>query len=348
MDYYTLGRTGLKVSRLSLGAMTFGTRWGWGADSATARELFDTYVETGGNVIDTADLYTGGESERMVGAFVKDAALRDKLVIVSKFGFNAEEGNPNAGGNGRKNIIRAVEGSLARLGTDYLDLYLMHVWDRVTPAEEVMRTFDDLVTSGKVRYAGVSNVPGWWLGQAQTIANERGWEKLCANQMEYSLVARHLENEYRNAGHALGVGMMAWSPLGGGLLSGKYRPDATGEGRLAGTGFVPGKEKLNDRNYAIVAALEQAAESVGKTMAQVAINWVANRPAVATVILGATKKEQLVETLASLDFTLPDEVVTRLDEASRPELTYPYTFFTDRLQGMVTGGVTVGDKPTSY
>ncbi|MEL7045358.1 MAG: aldo/keto reductase, partial [Pseudomonadota bacterium] len=178
MDYYTLGNSGLRVSRLALGTMTFGDDWGWGADESASRELFDSYVEAGGNFFDTADLYTNGNSERMLGKFIAERGLRDRAVIATKFSYNAEPGNPNAGGNGRKNILRAVEGSLERLGTDYIDLYILHIWDRLTPAEEVMRTMDDLVRSGKVRHVGLSDVPAWYAARAQTIAEWRGYEPL--------------------------------------------------------------------------------------------------------------------------------------------------------------------------
>src|SRR4028118_1129239 len=176
--YYTLGRSGLRVSRLALGAMTFGTESGWGADEDTARQLFNTYIDAGGNFIDTADLYTNGTSESWIGKFVAERGLRDRVVISTKFSYNAEPGNPNAGGNGRKNILRAVEGSLQRLGTDYIDLYILHTWDRITPAEEVMRTFDDLVSSGKVRHVGLSDTPAWYAARAQTLAEWRGYEPL--------------------------------------------------------------------------------------------------------------------------------------------------------------------------
>ncbi|MEO1648808.1 MAG: aldo/keto reductase, partial [Pseudomonadota bacterium] len=238
MEYYTLGNTGLKVSRLALGTMTFGDDWGWGADGAASREIFDAYVEAGGNFFDTADLYTNGNSERMLGRFIQESGLRDKAVIATKFSYNAEPGNPNAGGNGRKNIMRAVEGSLERLGTDYIDLYLLHTWDRVTPAEEVMRTMDDLVTSGKVRHIGLSDTPAWYAARAQTIAELRGYERLSALQLEYSLAERNLEDEFTDLATQHGMGIMAWSPLASGLLSGKYRPSQgapSGEGRLATT-----------------------------------------------------------------------------------------------------------------
>jgi aryl-alcohol dehydrogenase-like predicted oxidoreductase len=353
--YYTLGNTGLRVSRLALGTMTFGTDWGWGADQATARQLFDRYVAAGGNFFDTADLYTNGNSERWLGQFVRDAGIRDSAVITTKFSFNGSAGNPNAGGNGRKHMLAAVEGSLKRLGTDYIDLYLLHSWDRITPAEEVMRTFDDLVRSGKVRHVGLSNVPAWYAARAQTIAEWRGYERLSAFQLEYSLVERGIEDEFLPFGVAHGLGTMVWSPLASGLLSGKYKPSqggtsGSGDGRLEtlkGSGN-PGFEKFNERNWTIVAELERVAKAAGRSMAQVALNWVAGRPGVATVIVGATKLSQLDDNLGALDFELPADLRARLDAVSATASRYPYTFHTHGMQAMLTGGATVGDKPVGY
>ena len=184
-DYYTLGRSGLRVSRLALGTMTFGTEWGWGADEAGARAMLDRYVDAGGNFFDTADLYINGTSETWLGRYLHERGLRDRAVVATKFSYNAEPGNPNAGGNGRKNILRAVEGSLRRLGTDYIDLYLLHTWDRVTPADEVMRTFDHLVASGKVRHVGFSDVPAWYAAKAATLADQSGWERVLAGRAQH-------------------------------------------------------------------------------------------------------------------------------------------------------------------
>ncbi|MBD2259393.1 aldo/keto reductase [Pseudanabaena sp. FACHB-2040] len=353
MDYYTLGKTGLKVSRLSLGTMTFGDDWGWGADEANARQIFDTYLAAGGNFIDTADLYTNGNSERMLGQFVKESGTRDAVVITTKFSYNAQPGNPNAGGNGRKNILRAVEGSLQRLGTDYIDVYMLHTWDQVTPAEEVVRTLDDLVRSGKVRHVALSDVPAWYLAQAQTLAQERHLEPISTIQLEYSLVERNIEFEYLSLAKALGTGIMVWSPLASGLLSGKYQPSQNGpegSGRLAtlaGTNN-PAFNKFTEKNWAVVTELEQVAKELDRSMAQVALNWVAHRPGVASVIIGATKLHQLQDNLGALDFDMPLELRQRLDAVSQPEARFPYTFFEKTLQGMITGGATVGDKPASY
>ena len=353
MDYYTLGNTGLRVSRLALGTMTFGEDWGWGAGESTARQLFDKYLEAGGNFIDTADLYTNGNSEKMLGQFVKESNSRDRVVISTKFSYNAEPGNPNAGGNGRKNIMRAVEGSLDRLGTDYIDLYILHTWDSVTPAEEVMRTLDDLVSSGKVRHIALSDTPAWYVAQAQTLAKERHLEPISTVQLEYSLVERNIEFEYVSLAKALGTGIMVWSPLASGLLSGKYKPSeagAEGSGRLAtlAGGDNPAFNKFTERNWKIVAELERVAKALDRSMAQVAVNWVVNRPGVASVLVGATKLHQLEDNLGALDFDLPAELQQRLDDASKPETRFPYIFFEPSLQGMVHGGASVGDKPTGY
>lgn len=343
------------MSRLALGTMTFGDDWGWGAESDVSKELFHTYLEAGGNFIDTADLYTNGNSEKMLGQFIKDSGTRDDVVLATKFSFNSAPGKPNQGGNGRKNIMRAVEGSLQRLQTDYIDLYIMHAWDRLTPAEEVLRTLDDLVRSGKVRHVAISDAPAWYIGQAQATAELSRYEKFCALQLEYSLVERNIEHEFVDLGAATGAGIMAWSPLGGGLLSGKYKPSESkdgfeGEGRLKtvqGSGN-PAFDKFSERNFKIVAELEEVARELDRSMAQVAVNWVANRPGVSSVLVGASKTEQLEDNLQALDFEIDPSLTARLDEVSAPPTPFPYTFFTPPMQGMITGGAHVGDKPESY
>ncbi len=352
-QYYTLGRSGLRVSRLALGAMTFGTEWGWGADEAAARQLFDTYLDAGGNFVDTADLYTNGTSESWLGRFIADRGVRDRVVLATKFTYNAEPANPNAGGNGRKNLMRALEGSLRRLQTDYVDLYILHTWDLLTSPEEVIRTLDDQVRAGKVRYVGLSDVPGWYAARIQTLADWRGYEPVSALQLEYSLVERNIEREHVPLGLALGMGLMVWSPLASGLLSGKYRPSegaASPEGRLhtMRNSANPGFQKFTDRNWAIVAELESVAKELGHPMAAVAVNWIANRPAVASVIVGATKTSQLETNLQALTFTIPEELSSRLEGVSRPERQFPYTFFGPQIQGMIHGGKPVGSKPVGY
>jgi aryl-alcohol dehydrogenase-like predicted oxidoreductase len=350
-SYYTLGRSGLRVSRLALGTMTFGDHWGWGAAEDTARAMFDRYLAAGGNFVDTADLYTDGASEELLGRFMAETGVRDRLVVSTKFSYNAQPGNPNAGGNGRKNILRAVEGSLRRLRTDYIDLYLLHTWDRLTPAEEVVRTLDDLVRAGKIRYAGLSDVPAWYASRAQTFAEAHALTPLVNLQLEYSLIERHIEHEFVPMAAELGMGITAWSPLGMGLLSGKYKASETGghgEGRLAKISGAPGFDRFTERNWSVVAALEDVAASLGKPMAQLALNWVATQPGVASVIVGATKLAQLDDNLAALSFEIPGNLRARLDAASALEPTFPYWFFGDVQQSRLHGGVAVGSKPAGY
>ena len=355
MDYYTLGRTGLRVSRLALGTMTFGEDWNWGASEEGSREIFDTYVEAGGNFFDSADLYVNGKSEEMLGRFIAERGMRDKAVVATKFSYNGEPGNPNAGGNGRKNIMRAVEGSLKRLGTDYIDLYYLHTWDQLTRPEEVMRTLDDLVTSGKVRYVALSDVPSWYAMRCQTLSEFRGYEPISAIQLEYSLVERNIEGEYVDLATRYDLCIVAWAPLASGLLSGKYKPGQgdekpSGEGRLsttAGSGNAA-FDKFSDRNWSIVSALEAVAEEAGHSMAQVAVNWVANRPGVASVLIGATKKYQIEDNLGALSFSLSADQRKKLNEASQPNLSFPYSFFAPEMAAMMTGGATIGEKPQSF
>lgn len=350
--YYTLGKSGLRVSRLALGAMTFGTESGWGADQDTARQLFNTYVDAGGNFVDTADLYTGGTSESWLGKFIAERNLRDQVVIATKFSYNAQPGNPNAGGNGRKNIMRAIEGSLKRLGTDYIDLYILHTWDQITPAEEVMRTMDDLVHSGKVQHVGLSDTPAWYAARAQTLAEWRGYEPINALQLEYSLVERNIEREFVPLGLELGMGVMVWSPLASGLLSGKYRPSESGfagDGRLDAVKGTqnPAFQKTTERNWKIVAELETVAKALNRSMAQVAVNWTAHQPGIGSVIIGATKLAQLEDNLKALEFEIPVELHERLNAVSQPESQFPYSFFGPEIQSMIHAS-TVGLKPQGY
>ncbi|MDR3428867.1 MULTISPECIES: aldo/keto reductase [Silvimonas] len=351
--YNLLGRSGLRVSPFSLGTMTFGTEWGWGTERDTAKSLFDIYLEHGGNFVDTADLYTGGTSEQWLGEFIAERGVRDRIVLATKYSYNAEPGNPNAGGNHRKNLMRALDGSLKRMGTDYIDLYYLHTWDRMTPVEEVMRTMDDAVRAGKIRYVGLSDTPAWYAGRAQTIAQWRGYEPVAAMQLEYSMIERNAELEFADLATELGMGLVTWSPLAMGLLSGKYKPSQGGQfgdGRLQQVADKPspGFEKLTPRNFAIVAELEKVANELNRPMAQVALNWLSHRKGVASVIVGATKPEQLQQTLRSLEFDIPTELVARLDQASEPARPFPYYMFADNHQHRIHGGVTVASQPTSF
>ncbi|MBL9013745.1 MAG: aldo/keto reductase [Myxococcales bacterium] len=352
--YSLLGRSGLRVSPLCLGTMTFGTEWGWGVDARSAEQLMGTFLDAGGNFIDTADGYTGGSSESIIGDYLAASGRRDRVVLASKFSFAAVPGDPNSGGNGRKNIYRAVEGSLRRLKTDYLDLYWLHAWDGLTPVEEVMHALTDLVRAGKVRYLGLSDVPAWYFARAQTLAEQRGLERIAALQLEYSLVERNIEREHIPAAIELGAGVMPWSPLASGLLTGKYQR-ATNE-RAAGTGRLdvvkdqgnPAFLKLfTERNWRIVDELSAVSRELGRPMAQVALAWVARRPGVVSTIIGATKPEQLTANLGALALELPPALAARLDAIGEPEVVHPYLFFQPGMRGMLQGGTTVS-RPARY
>ncbi|HEX7962035.1 MAG TPA: aldo/keto reductase [Terriglobales bacterium] len=345
-EYITLGRSGLRVSPLCLGTMTFGTEWGWGADEPASRSIFNRYVESGGNFFDTADAYTGGKSEELLGKFITDRRLRDRAVIATKFTFNTDPGNPNAGGNGRKNVYRALEGSLRRLRTDYVDLYWLHAWDTITPAEEVLSTLTDLVREGKIRYIGFSDVPAWYVARVQTLAEKEGKEKLIALQLEYSLVERNIEREHVPAAQEFGVGICPWSPLARGFLAGKYRRSAAGtqgEGRLdiLKDSGNPGFEKFTERNWQILDVLLEVAQELQRSAAQVALNWAATQPGLTSTLIGATKLKQLEDNLAALDFIIPSPLRARLDAVSAPERLHPYVFFGQPFQGMISGNVPV-------
>jgi aryl-alcohol dehydrogenase-like predicted oxidoreductase len=344
-EYRTLGRTGLKVSPLGLGVMTYG----WGADEDAARTLFDLYREAGGNFLDTADMYQGGESEEWLGRFVADAGVRDEVVIATKFSFNAQEGNPNAGGNGRKNIRRALEGSLRRLRTDHVDVYVLHAWDRVTPVEEVLATLDDLVREGKVLHVGLSDTPAWYASRFQALAEAHGRERLALLQLEYSLVSRSLEREHVPLAQETGISIVPWSPLGSGFLTGKYARSA--DGTLSGSGRVaqsqgsgnPSLEKFTrePRNWEVLDELRAVADEVGRPMAEVALAWVRGRPQVTSVLVGATRPDQLELNLRSLTLDLPPELADRLSAAGRPPSNELDHFFEPTMQAMVHGGVPV-------
>lgn len=343
-DYVTLGRSGLRVSPLSLGTMTFGTQWGWGSEDETARSVFDRYIDAGGNFIDTADGYTEGHSEELLGKFIGERGLRDRVVLATKFTFNGEPGNPNAGGNGRKNIYRALEGSLRRLKTEYIDLYWLHAWDTITPVEEVVSTLDCLVRAGKIRYFGFSDTPAWYVARAKTLAEKEGKESLVALQLEYSLVERNIEREHVPAAQELGLAITPWSPLASGFLTGKYRRDGdtgVGEGRLDALKDNPAFNQFSERNWRILDELLAVSKQVDKTPAQVALNWATTQPGITSTIIGATKVAQLDVNLRSLEFELPADLRKRLDDASAIEPVHPYKFFGPEMQGMLSGGTSV-------
>lgn len=341
-EYSTLGRSGLRVSPLALGTMTFGNDR-WGSEDAEAKRIFEHYVEQGGNFIDVADVYSDGKSEELVGRFVNEAKAHDRLVVATKFSFNPQEGNPNSGGNGRKNIYRALEGSLRRLKLEYVDLYWMHVWDTVTPVEEVVSTLTDLVREGKIRYYGFSDVPAWYAARAHTLAELQGQEKPIGLQLEYSLVERSIEREHIPAAREMGMGVCPWSPLASGFLSGKYSrkaPTSSQGSRLEvlKESNNPVFNKFTDHNWKVLETLEEVARQLNRTPAEVALNWVVTQPGVTSTILGATKFQQLEANLSAISFNLPAEACGKLDEASRLEASHPYMFFEEVLQDRIRGG----------
>ena len=345
-QYYLLGRSGLRVSRLALGTMNFGTggfHAAYGKTEDEVRPIFRRYLDDGGNFIDTADFYTAGESETILGKLITEANARDKVVLTTKFTNSVADGDPNAGGNGRKHMVRALEASLRRLGTDYVDLFLLHTWDRLTPVEEVIRTFDDLVRAGKIRYAGLSDVPAWYASRAQTFAEANALTPVINLQLPYSLVQREIETEHVTMGQTLGLGITAWSPLAGGFLTGKYRTGT--EGRFAD----PDAQTWTGRDWELLKPLEEVAGKLGVTMAQVALNWVATQPGIASAIVGASSPEQLGASMAALDFEIPAELRTLLDEASAVPPASVYRMFTPGYQNwLVNPGLKVGDKPAGY
>ncbi len=354
-NYRTLGRSGLVVSPLALGTMTFGPG-GWNADDATARAIFDAYRDAGGNFIDTADIYSGGVSERLVGQFIKNTSSRDEVVLATKFAFNGSAsplapaqagggGNPNAGGAGAKNIHRALDASLRRLGTDHIDLYWMHIWDGVTPVEEIVQTLGDLVRVGKIRYYALSDMPAWLAIKAATIAAERRIPGPIAIQVEYSLVARDVEGEHIPAAREAGMGVMPWSPLAGGFLTGKYRrEDTSGSGRLSGPNPF-GNSKFVDRNWDVLEVLKSVAAEIDRTAAQVALAWVMARPGITATLIGASRLPQLASNIAATGIALSEDQARRLDEASAPAPGFSAGLASPVIRRMIFGGNDVTGWP---
>src|SRR5580700_9311989 len=325
MKYRLLGKSGLRVSEASLGTMTFGDEWGWGSPKAEAEKVYETYREAGGNFIDTANFYTGGTSEKFVGEFIK--GHRDSVVLSTKYSLAAPGNDPNAAGNHRKSMMQAVEASLKRLQTDYIDLYWVHMWDGITPVEEVMRGLDDIVRQGKVLHVGISDAPAWWIAQANTLAELRGWTQFTGLQIEYSLIERTVERELIPMAKALNVGVVAWSPLAGGVLTGKYHGEGKAEGaRMTNQGtkdFLPGEQRATR----IISAVKAVSEQTGRSMAQVALAWLRYQTVPVIPIIGARKVSQLRDNLASLNLELSAEQLKSLDGASRIEPGFPQSIY---------------------
>ena len=329
MRYRLLGRSGLRVSELALGTMTFGTDWGWGADKETARRIFEAYTAAGGNFIDTSNNYTDGTSEGFVGEFI--AAERDRFVVATKYTLrlnNGNENNFNEGGNSRKSMIRSVENSLRRLDTDYLDVLYLHMWDFMTPLEEVLRAMDDLVRAGKVLYVGFSDTPAWVIAQAVVLAEAHGWSRPVVAQVPYSFASRDPERAILPMARTLGLTVAAWGVLGGGELTGKYNQGSDEPKRY---------EDASARAKTLAAQLTEVAEEIGRTPAQVALRWVMQQDKVIP-ILGARTLAQIQENLGSLDFVLTAEQEAQIGQLKEFRHGFPLSFLTnDHVRGLIFG-----------
>ncbi len=337
-NYLTLGRSGLRVSPFCLGTMTFGEDWGWGSPVAESEAILARYLELGGNFLDTANGYTKGHSEVIIGDYFARAGRRDRVIIATKFGTNLYLGDPNGGGAGRKTIIESCEQSLRRLQTDYIDLYWMHFWDPHTPIDETMRALDDLVRAGKVRYLGVSDTPAWKVTQGQLMAEFHGRSPFVGLQIEYSLIERTVEGELVPMARELGLGITLWSPLRGGVLSGKYtRANAAQANPDRGDRV---KAFLTERNLAIIDEVLRIAGELGASPASVALAWVQSRAGVTSTIIGARRLDQLEQNLAALDLTLRENDVAALNKVSEPSLNFPAPFFR-MIPLFAQGGTTV-------
>ena len=327
MRYKLLGCSGLRASELCLGTMTFGDDWGWGAPKEESRKMFDTFAEAGGNFIDTANNYTNGTSEKFVGEFI--ASDRDRFVVATKYTLTERPDDPNFGGNHRNNMFRSIEGSLKRLNTDHVDLLWLHMWDGVTPIEEVMRALDDLVRAGKVLYVGISDTPAWVVSQANAIAELRGWSRFVAYQGEYSLASRAPERDIMPMTHALDMAFTPWGVLEGGEMTGKYNAPSEEPKRSKDT---------SPRVKSLAAELMSLAEEIGRTPSQIAINWVRQQPYLVVPILGARSEKHLRDNMGCLEFDLSPEQMKRLSDASPIDLGFPHTFLgSDHVRGLIFG-----------
>ena len=338
MRYKLLGKSGLRVSELCLGTMTFGEDWGWGSSQEESRRVYDTFLEAGGNFIDTANVYTSGTSERLLGEFMQ--GQRERIVLATKYTNAAPGTDPNAAGNQRKSMVQALEASLKRLKTDYIDLYWLHIWDQITPIEEVMRAFDDLVRQGKILYAGVSDMPAWVVAKANILADLRGWTPFVGLQIEYSLIERTPERELVPMAADLGLGVTAWSPLAGGVLTGKQLEAGGAKDSRQSDAGMQQFMTPDARKEAIVREVVAVAREWGHSPAQVALAWLRQRAKPVIPIIGARKLAQLKDNLACIDIRLESAFIQRLDAVSRIEMGFPHDMFAkERPRSLSFGGM---------
>ena len=336
MRYKLLGKSGLRVSELCLGTMTFGEDWGWGASKEESKQIFDNFVEAGGNFIDTANGYTDGSSEKIVGELI--ASDRERFVLATKYSFPLQmtksNGNPNASGNHRKNMVQSIEGSLKRLNTDYIDLFWLHAWDFTTPIEEVMRSLDDLVRQGKVLYIGISDTPAWIVSQANTLARCYGWTPFVALQIEYNLIQRTPERDLLPMAQHEGMAVTPWSPLGAGVLTGKYNQSSNNGNDKRLTNEIP------QRQLDIADTVVKVAQDIGCTASQVALAWLLAQSGTIIPIIGARKLSQFKDNLDCLNIEFTSEHLQRLNDVSQIELGFPHDFLAnDEIRNRLFGGM---------
>ncbi|MFQ5616875.1 MAG: aldo/keto reductase [Anaerolineales bacterium] len=331
MRYKLLGKSGLRVSELCLGTMTFGKDWGWGTTKEESRKVFDAFVEAGGNFIDTANRYTNGTSEKFVGEFI--ASDRERFVVATKYTLFMRRDDVNASGNHRKNMVQSLEASLKRLDTDYVDLYWVHAWDFMTPVEEVMRALDDMVRAGKVLYVGISDTPAWIVSQANTLADLRGWSRFVGLQVQYNLIERSIERDLLPMARAFDIGVTTWGVLRAGILTGKYsQPDPDEPKRL-------GDQQLSERDQAIIDEVLKIAHEIGRPPSQVAINWLRQQPGVIIPIIGARTEAHIEDNLACLEFELTAKQLDQFNQVSKIEFGFPHDFLaSDGIKDVVFGG----------
>ncbi|MCH7965082.1 MAG: aldo/keto reductase [Bacteroidetes bacterium] len=331
MNYKLFGKSGLRVSELALGTMTFGEEWGWGVNKEESKKVFYMYANAGGNFIDTANRYTEGTSEEYVGEFIK--ADRDHFVVATKYTLFTKRDDPNFSGNHRKNMMQALDASLKRLNTDFIDLYWLHAWDFTTPEDEILRALDDMVRAGKILYIGISDTPAWIVSRMNAIAELRGWTQFVGLQIKYSLLERTVERELLPMAHKLDMAVTPWAVLGGGILSGKYNKNKDEEGR------AKIYKSINDDNLRIAGEVIKIANDIGKTPSQVALNWVRQQPGVIIPIIGAKTEKQLKDNLECLNFTLSEKHMTQLSETSKIDMGFPHDFLTsETIVDIIYGG----------
>jgi aryl-alcohol dehydrogenase-like predicted oxidoreductase len=337
MRYKILGRTGLRVSELCLGTMTFGEDWSFGASKEVSRKIFDAFCNAGGNFIDTANTYTYGTSEKLIGEFI--AQDRKHFVISTKYSLSTNPEDANGGGNSRKQMFQAIEGSLDRLKSEYVDVFWLHVWDTVTPIDEIMRGLEDLARSGKTLYIGISNAPAWLTSYANMFAEGQGWSKFVGIQIEYSLIQRTAERELLPMSRALNLGVLAWAPLGGGILSGKYvlKGDEIHIGESKRGNWL-NSDRLTRKTMQIASAIVEVSQELKCPPSQVALNWIRQRPGDIIPIVAGRTLEQMAENLACLGSRLGSDHIQQLDSVSEISLGYPHEFLaSEALQTALLG-----------